>query len=132
MNYILDTHTLIWTLFDSTKLSDKVKNIILNPDNDIFVSIISFWEISLKYNLGKISFKNVLPDELPSYVEKSGFNILNLDSDIVASFHKLPTGNHKDPFDRLIIWQSIKSEITLVSKDTHFENYKKYNLKVIW
>ena len=132
MNFLLDTHAFIWALFDSSKLSDPGKGYILNPENNIFVSIISFWEISLKYNLGKISFDNVTPDQLPSYAENSGFSILNLEPNIVASFHKLPIENHKDPFDRLIIWQSINSDIPLISKDIQFEKYKKYNLKVIW
>lgn len=132
MNYILDTHVMIWALFDSSKLSEKVKKVILNPENNIYVSIILFWEISLKYNLGKISFDKITPEQLPKYIEKSGFNIMNLDPEIVASFHKLPSEDHKDPFDRLIIWQSIKSDITLISKDIHFEKYKKYNLKVLW
>ena len=132
MSFILDTHAFIWALFDSSKLSDHVKEVVLNPENNIYVSIISFWEISLKYNLGKISFDNVTPDQLPTYAENSGFSIFNLEPNIVASFHKLPIENHKDPFDRLIIWQSINCEISLISKDIQFEKYKKYNLKVLW
>jgi len=132
MNYLLDTHALIWALFDSARLSEKVKKVILNTENNIFVSIITLWEISLKYNLGKITFDRVTPEQLPNYIEKSGFSIINLEPEVVASFHLLPTEDHKDPFDRLIIWQSIKSDITLISKDTHFEKYKKYNLKVLW
>ena len=132
MNYILDTHAMIWALFESAKLSKKAKNVILNSENNIFVSIISFWEISLKYNLGKITFDKITPEQLPKYIEKSGFSIMNLEPETVASFHKLPIEDHKDPFDRLIIWQSIKSDHTLISKDIHFEKYKKFNLKVLW
>ena len=65
MNYLLDTHVLLWTLFESRKLSNIVKQIILNPDCNIFVSIFSFWEISLKFGLGKISLNNIKPDDLP-------------------------------------------------------------------
>jgi len=132
MDYVLDTHVLIWALFDSKKLSKKVKNIILNPDNNIYVSIISFWEISLKVNLGKISFKDVSPEELPEYAEKSGFEILALRPDVVASFHQLPSADHKDPFDRLIIWQCIQQKITLLSKDEQFSQYSKHALNAIW
>jgi len=132
MNYVLDTHAMIWALFNSSKLSENGKQIILNPEYNIYVSIISFWEISLKYNLGKISFDKITPDQLPVFVEKSGYNILNLEPQVVASFHKLPAEDHKDPFDRLIIWQCIHSAFTLISKDTSFEKYKKYKLKVLW
>ena len=132
MNYILDTHAMIWALFDSSRLSENVKQIILNPENNIYVSIISFWEISLKYNLGKITFGKITPDRLPDYIKKSGYYILNLEPEVVASFHKLPSDGHKDPFDRLIIWQSIHSNFTLLSKDDNFEKYKKYKLEVLW
>jgi len=132
VDYVLDTHALIWSLFDSKKLSKKVKAIILNPENNIYVSIISFWEISLKYNLGKISFKDVNPEELPGYVENSGFEILALEADVVASFHRLPVDGHKDPFDRLIVWQCIHHKFTLLSKDEQFHKYSKHALNVAW
>jgi PIN domain nuclease of toxin-antitoxin system len=132
MKCIIDTHVLLWSLFNSSLLSEKASEIILNDKNDIYVSIISFWEISLKYNIGKISLKNVLPDELPQYVKKSGFEILNIDEEIVSTFYKLPKISHSDPFDRLIIWQTIQKNMTLISKDSEFNSYNKYGLKVLW
>jgi len=132
MKCIIDTHVLLWSLFNSSLLSEKASEIILNDKNDIYVSIISFWEISLKYNIGKISLKNVLPDELPQYVKKSGFEILNIDEEIVSTFYKLPKISHSDPFDRLIIWQTIQKNMTLISKDSEFNRYNKYGLKVLW
>ena len=132
MKYLLDTHTFIWLLFEPKKLSSKVSTIIMEPENTIYVSLITFWEISLKYNLGKISLKNVVPDDLPGYAKKSGIEILELEADIVSSFHKLPVDSHKDPFDRLIIWQCIHKGITLLTKDSEISQYEKYHLKTIW
>jgi len=132
MKYIIDTHVFLWSMFDDKKLSKKSTEIILNIENIIYISIISFWEISLKYNLGKIDLQNITPDDLPSYVENSGMEILNLEPSIVASFHRLPIEKHKDPFDRLIIWQSIKENMTLISKDTKFADYTQFGLKTLW
>ena len=132
MRYLLDTHTFLWFLFEPDKLSKKVSKLILDNENIIFVSLISFWEISLKFNIGKISLNKVTPEELPRYATNSGIEILNLEIVTVSSFHNLPIESHRDPFDRLIIWQCIKSDLTLLSKDTMTDEYKKYNLKSIW
>jgi len=132
MNYLIDTHVLLWILFDSKQLSTNVSNIILDNENNIFVSLITFFEIALKFNMGKISLKNVLPDELPLYAEKVGLEILNLNPTEVSSFYKLPKTNHKDPFDRLIIWQCIQNNFTLISKDDKFIEYKNQGLQVTW
>ncbi len=61
MKYLIDTHVLLWSLFDTSKLSKKVYGILLDIENEIYVSNITFWEISLKYGIGKLSLKNILP-----------------------------------------------------------------------
>lgn len=132
MNYILDTHTFLWALFDHKQISKNASSVILNPGNTIYVSLITFWEIALKFNLGKLSLKNVIPEELPLYAEKSGFEILGLTPAEVSSFYKLPIIRHKDPFDRLIIWQCIQNNFSIISKDIEMAEYKKYGLQIIW
>ena len=132
MNYILDTHVFLWSLFDTKKLSKDTTNIILNIENNIFISVITFFEIALKYNLSKIKLKNIIPEDLPSIAKKTGFDILELRPEVASSFYILPKIKHKDPFNRLIIWQSIQNKMTLISKDSEFEDYKKLGLKIIW
>ena len=112
MNVLLDTHTFLWAIFEHNKLSKKVCSIILDTNNIIYVSIITFWEISLKYNIGKILLKNVQPDELPSYAIKSGFEILNF---VVTKRIKLPIINHKEiPFDRSILLAEHKFQTNFI------------------
>lgn len=132
MNYLIDTHVFLWSLFNSNKLSKTASKIIIDTDNDIYVSLISFWEITLKFNLGKILLKKVAPEDLPKYAIKMGFEILNPTPEEVSSFYKLPKDKHKDPFDRLIIWQCICSNFTLISKDAELFKYNNYGLNVIW
>lgn len=132
MNCLLDTHTLLWTLFDPGRLGKKATESIQNPDVTVAVSVVSFWEISLKYATGKLHLEKVIPDDFPEIVRKSGFTILQLADTEAATFHHLPRMEHKDPFDRLIIWQSISRKLTLISQDRAFVEYKKLGLKVIW
>ena len=65
MKYLLDTHTFLWILFEDEQLSEKAADVIRNPENDIYVSVITYWEISLKYAIQKLELRGISPDELP-------------------------------------------------------------------
>jgi len=132
MRYLLDTHVLLWTLFDDSLLTQNVQTVIKNPDNSIFVSVISYWEISLKYALGKLELEGVKPEELPGYAERTGVECLNVSEKLVSTFYQLPKTENKDPFDRLIIWQATQEKMTLVSKDAGMKGYKNFGLKIFW
>jgi PIN domain nuclease of toxin-antitoxin system len=132
MNCLLDTHTLLWALFDPSRLGKKAAENIRNPDVSVVVSVVSFWEISLKYAMGKLQLSGIEPDDFPAMVRQSGLDILPLAAADAATFHRLPRMEHKDPFDRLIIWQAITHNLTLVSHDKAFAAYRKLGLKVLW
>lgn len=132
MNYLVDTHVLLWAIFESWKLSSRVKSLILNPENAIYVSLISFWEISLKYSLGKLDLGNIKPEDIPGISREAGFKTLRLSETDVASFYNLPRIGHKDPFDRLIIWQAINNDLILVSKDGRLSDYIDLGLSIAW
>jgi PIN domain nuclease of toxin-antitoxin system len=132
MSFLLDTHTLLWSLFDPAKLGKKGTEIINNPELTVVVSVVSFWELSLKYATGKLELGNVTPDDFPGLVRQSGFDILPLAESDAATFHHLPRLEHKDPFDRLLIWQAISRKLTFISQDKACAAYKKHGLKVIW
>jgi PIN domain nuclease of toxin-antitoxin system len=132
MSFLLDTHTLLWSLFDPKKLSLKAKTAISNRSNQIYVSNISLWEISLKFAIKKLTLNKIEPDELPEKIVESGFEFLEDTPTVFASFHKLPVISHADPFDRLIIWQAISNNIILISKDKHFKEYNTFGLKTLW
>ena len=132
MKYLLDTHTFLWSLFNPEKLNNTTTQIIVSQDNDIAVSVITFWEISLKCSIGKLELSGVTPDELPAFAEKTGFEIIQINPNEVASFYNLPRLGHKDPFDRLLIWQAIQRKMIFISKDRSFQEYKKYGLRLRW
>ena len=132
MKYIIDTHIFLWLLFEPEK-TDKTKlEILENPENSIYITSINFWEISLKFALGKLELNGLKPDDLPDCAFKMGLKILDIDSKNMASFHQLKRiEKHKDPFDRLIIWYCISNDFILVSKDGKFSEYSSLGLKVI-
>jgi PIN domain nuclease of toxin-antitoxin system len=133
MIYLLDTHTFIWATLETNSLGKNSKEIIFNKKNEICVSTVSFWEISLKVSLKKFSFENININEFPQYARDVDFTIIDMQEKETCSFHQLPLKeNHKDPFDRMLIWQTITKNMTMISKDGLFEQYKKDGLKLIW
>ena len=132
MNCLLDTHTFLWSVFDPGQLGAKARTILQEPDNVIYISVVSFWEISLKYAVGKLDLIHVTPESFPDIAMKMEFEILNLTPKEAATFYQLPRIGHKDPFDRLIIWQAINQKLPLISKDKQFNVYKKIGLKLVW
>ena len=133
MRYLLDTHALLWMVFEPEKLGPRAAACLNNPDTDVLVSVVSLWEISLKYATGKLHLTGVIPDDFPALVRQSGLDILAIADTDAATFHHLPRmEQHKDPFDRLIIWQAISRKMALISGDCSFGAYRKLGLKVIW
>jgi PIN domain nuclease of toxin-antitoxin system len=132
VNYLLDTHAFLWSLFEPEKLSKSATDLILSPENDISVSVVSFWEISLKYAIGKLELHRVLPDEMPYYAEQMGVSILPIDPFETSNFYKLPRRKHKDPFDRLMVWQAIQNNIILLTRDRTLGDYRSFGLKTYW
>lgn len=132
MNLLLDTHVFLWSLFNPDKLSKAAVREIKAPKNDVAVSVVAFWEISLKYALGKLGLTGVKPEELPDFAAQMGLEILPITAAEASSSYNLQRLSHKDPFDRMIIWQAIQRKMTLISKDSDFKSYHKFGLKTFW
>ena len=118
MPLLLDTHTLIWWLAKNPTLSNTAKDAIANPDNIVFVSAASAWEMAIKKSLGKLQ----APDDLKQQLEKNRFAPLAIDIDRGLAIKQLPH-HHKDPFDRILIAQAIHERLTIVSRDRIFNSY---------
>ena len=131
MNFLLDTHYLIWAITETSKISEKIRENLENPKNKVFVSVISFWEISLKYSIGKLDLGPFLPEDFPKYCLQMGCEIIEISSEITSTYHQLLPKYHKDPFDRMLVWQAIKNNYTLVSDDENVQKYVSEGLKVV-
>ncbi len=132
MNGLLDTHTFLWAAMSPEKLSRQARTLILDATNDISVSVVTFWEVSLKFILGKLELQGVTPADLPDAAAHMGFGVLTLAPEDAATFYRLPRLPHKDPFDRMLIWQAIRKDLTLISKDADFSSYQAYGLRLLW
>ena len=133
MIYLLDTHTFIWTILKTSDLSKSSREIISNKNNEICVSTVSFWEISLKTRIKKFSFEKLHIKDLPAQARDMDFTIIDIQENETITFHELSLKeNHKDPFDRMLIWQAITKNMTLISKDKLFDQYREDGLKLFW
>jgi PIN domain nuclease of toxin-antitoxin system len=133
MIYLLDTHTFIWATLETHNLSQKSREIISNKSNEICVSTVSFWEISLKTRIKKFSIGEIDIKDFPRYARDMDFTIMDIQENEAITFNELPLKeNHKDPFDRMLIWQAITKNMTILSKDMLFEQYKEDGLMLIW
>ena len=131
MKYLLDTHIFIWSLVNTSKLSKQIKLILSDTNNKIFVSAVTFWEISIKYQLGNLELKNFRPDDMVFLCEEMGFEIVNLTAKESSTFYKLDANYHKDPFDRILIWQALKNNFTILSDDKNVKKYSSEGLKIV-
>jgi len=133
MKYLLDTHTLLWTLLETDKIPSHVREVIEDRKNEIYVSTISLWEIALKTAIGKMDFENFDIEKIPNYIEKIGFGVIELSAREAVESARLPAhANHKDPFDRILVWQSITRKMIFISKDRRVEEYARDGLKHLW
>jgi len=130
MKILIDTHYLLWSFLDIDKIKPSIYSEILNEENTVYYSQASLWEISIKYNLGKIILNNVTPEELYAEIEDSFFQCKKLENNELITFYKLPI-EHRDPFDRLMVWQCIQSDLLFATVDGEIEKYKKYGLRIL-
>jgi len=132
MDYLIDTHTLIWAITDRSKLSAHARQTLENPADNILVSAISFWEISLKFSIGKMDLRGVLAEDFRKLADKMGFRLIPLSVDESASYSKLDKTSHKDLFDRMLIWQAIRRNLIFITKDSGIAEYNSMGLKTLW
>jgi PIN domain nuclease of toxin-antitoxin system len=128
MSFLVDTHTLLWWLFNDRRLSRRARAVLADPENRIVVSAASAWEISIKHRLGRLDSAGPLLREFSLWMEKAGFVELP-----VTHEHAIRAGAweiaHRDPFDRMLAAQSTLDGLRLVSRDPVFADF---GLEPLW
>ena len=127
MNYLLDTHTVLWYMGDAPNIPAKTKELIDDNRNGIFVSSVSLWETAIKYNLGKMR-SNLTLDGFLGKIERSDFKVLQIKNEHLRRLLAVPF-IHKDPFDRLLISTALVENLTIITADA---NIQKYDVPWIW
>ncbi|MEM9947658.1 MAG: type II toxin-antitoxin system VapC family toxin [Cyanobacteria bacterium P01_D01_bin.36] len=126
MTYLLDTHTLIWFLENDSRLPETTRTQI-ETTPDVFVSIVSLWEIAIKANIGKLTLSDSFSTIEPN-LKKIGITQLPMTFADLEIYLSLPL-YHRDPFDRLLISQAISHSLTFISRDCQV---KPYAVKQLW
>jgi PIN domain nuclease of toxin-antitoxin system len=132
MKYLLDTHCFLFSLFNPESLGPVARKIIIDQTVEVHISAVSLLEISIKYSIGKLTLRNVEPRDLVETAKEMGLGFMDISYEDASTFYQLPKKEHKDPFDRLLIWQSIRNGLVLVSKDISFKSYSAAGLKTVW
>ena len=128
MKLLLDTHALLWFMGNDSQLSAAARKNIENPAHEKFVSAASLWEIALKLSLEKLKLPLPFGEVFPRQLEVNGFELLPISCPQLNKLAALPF-HHRDPFDRLLIAQSLADGMTIVTRDTAFSQYP---AKIMW
>jgi PIN domain nuclease of toxin-antitoxin system len=114
---LLDTPALLWWLGDNKRLGPEARRVIMT--GEVFVSIVTLWEIATKHGLGKLA---VGPEPVAGTVDRCGFAMLEIARHHCAALARLPH-HHRDPFDRMLIAQAASEQLPLMTADPHFAAY---------
>ena len=126
MQLLLDSHTLLWALDDAYKqLEPDVLHMINEPDNLVYVSLASLWELGIKVSIGKLK----LPADFFESLPELGYEILTITLPHIKTYMRLPL-HHRDPFDRILVAQAISEKLTLVTRDPNIFQYNVDTVKV--
>lgn len=128
MRALLDTHAFIWWVTDDTRLSSTARNIITHPENILFLSAASAWEIVIKARLGKLSLPELPETYIPSRLIINKFESLPIQMTHALQVFNLPA-LHQDPFDRILIAQSQVEKMPIITVDNKIIQYP---VDVIW
>lgn len=128
MNLLLDTHAFLWFIKNDASLSLRARGLIEEPENKRLLSIVSLWEIAIKASLGKIVLKLPFDALMPRQLQENDIDLLPIALPHLGLVERLPF-HHRDPFDRLIIAQSLVENLPLVSIDSQFD---KHGVQRLW
>ncbi len=128
MRVLLDTHALLWWLFNDPKLSQLARDLIKEPGNTVLMSSASAWEIATKYRLGKLPEAGEVAQNLPELLRTARIDVLPISVEHALAAGHLP-GPHRDPFDRMLIAQAQLERIPIITTDGEFS---KYDVQIMW
>ncbi|MCO6458706.1 MAG: type II toxin-antitoxin system VapC family toxin [Pirellulaceae bacterium] len=128
MKFLVDAHTLLWSQDDTTRLSAVATTTLTDPAHDRLVSIATVWEIWIKVAIGKLGLSKPFRVWMDTAITDLAATVLPITLDHVERQTQLEF-HHRDPFDRLLIAQSLAEDIPLISSDARFDSY---DVKRIW
>lgn len=122
MKLVLDTCTFLWVVTGDAALSRSARALIVDPENDVFLSAASAWEITIKHGLGRLPLPSPPEHFVPTARRRHKIEPLPIDEAAATHVHRLPP-LHRDPFDRLLVSQAIVGGLTIVTPDRDITQY---------
>ncbi len=128
MRLLLDTCAFIWIASDAPELSSRAREIFRSPDNDVYLSAVSTWEISVKHGLGRLPLPGPPETYVPGLRQRHGIEPLALNEEATLYLGRLPS-LHRDPFDRMLVCQAIVEGMVILTPD---ELITQYPVRSMW
>lgn len=128
MRVLIDTHVFIWWTSDVKKLSSRVHDLLLDPSTEAVLSMVSIWEMQIKSSLGKLQFRTALSELVDDEINRNRIELLPLSLSHIYALSNFPN-HHRDPFDRILIAQSMDENLQILSID---EKFDAYGVKRLW
>lgn len=125
--FLLDTHGFLWLIQGDPQLSERARVVISDDTNQLYFSVASIWEIAIKLNIGKLKIGHTIED-VYTLLDQLNIEILPIDRPDLIQYLTLPI-HHRDPFDRILIAQSLNRDLVLVSAD---ESFRAYTVQRLW
>jgi PIN domain nuclease of toxin-antitoxin system len=122
MRILLDTHAIVWWAIGDRRLSRKARLTIADPQTEVFISIASAWEIQIKASLTKLTLNKSVDALYRSMIIDQDFRMIGVELSDIDQLSKLPP-HHRDPFDRMLVAQSLRGDFTLVTEDSVMSAY---------
>lgn len=122
MKLLLDTVVFLISARAPEDLSERARNLLLDTDNELYLSVASVWEITIKYSIGKLRLTHAPDQFIPDHRSRLGAELLQLDEESVFHLMRLPL-LHRDPFDRILVSQSIVHGMVLLTSDAQISRY---------
>ena len=125
MSTILDTHAFLWFVNDEDALSATARSVIEDQRNSLYLSVASIWETAIKVSVGKLALTSSLQDFVDAQLGRNEIDILPITVEHAGLVAKLPfpESGHRDPFDRMIIAQSMYHDFAVLTRDAAFDAY---------
>lgn len=120
MRCLLDSHVLYQSVFEQGKLAPKYRRVIELPNANLYISVVSLWELAIKQSVGKLD----MPDDFHLRLEETALTLLPLTTLHIQQIRHLPF-HHRDPFDRMLIAQAKAEGLTFLSDDHDVQHYGK-------
>lgn len=128
MRFLIDTHVFLWFIAGDTRLSKKVRQAIEDEENEVLLSVASVWEIAIKTSVGKLILAKPFAELIPEQIADNEIDVLPIHFDELKIVASLPL-YHRDPFDRLLLAQTITHGVPIASDDA---NFAQYGIPLLW